>query len=393
VEAEKTLAEPRFLVRRDQGRIFISLSQDLASYAAKLGTLADQLANEDPLIPPARVLARLREQHPPSGASALSDSRLLRLAAAASRSAAVSSRLELYPKGMDAGRALKLSQGAIYGVPSLNVSMIRDRVRGRYPESAALPDRPELDELLRTAGFDFQWVESDRTGGNYVARVRDIVSISSGSETLSRIPTSAGNQVPSANTKEITPEIADARQFEDRLERGIKEGSFLALIANPKYYQQAISELRNRFPVEVVNIENIVIDSLKDVATKANAKWEAIVNADAKPGSEAWKKFMVLVNRAMPIVEKQLSSSGKTLLLIYPGLLARYDQMPMLERLREKVGRKDGVAGVWMLIPGDTQAMLDGKAIPIISPGQKTRIPDQWIRNEHRAISREKISV
>ncbi len=80
---------------------------------------------------------------------------------------------------------------------------------------------------------------------------------------------------------------------------------------------------------------------------------------------------MVLVNRAMPIVEKQLSSSSKTLLLIYPGLLARYDQMPMLERLREKVGRKDGVAGVWMLIPGDTQAMLDGKAIPIISPGQR----------------------
>jgi serine/threonine protein kinase len=397
VEAEKTLAEPRFLVRRDQGRIFISLSQDLASYAAKLGTLADQLANEDPLIPPARVLARLREQHPPSGASALSDSRLLRLAAASSRSAAVSSRLELYPKGMDAGRALKLSQGAIYGVPSLNVSMIRDRVQGRYPESATLPDRPELDELLRSAGFDFQWVESDRTGGNYVARVRDVVSITSGSETLSRIPTSAGNQVPSAPPKEITPEIADARQFEDRLERGIKEGSFLALISNPKYYQQAISELRNRFPVEVVDIEKLVIDSLKDVATKANAKWEALVNADAKPGSESWKKFMVLINRAMPIVEKQVLSgqrsavsdqqeaSRRSILMIYPGLLARYEQLGLLEKIRDEIGRSKGLHSCWILIPGDNQAFIDGKAVPIISPGQKTKIPDTWLANIHRA--------
>jgi hypothetical protein len=163
------------------------------------------------------------------------------------------------------------------------------------------------------------------------------------------------------------------------------------LIVNPKCYQRAVKELQNRFAVEVVDVEGLIVDTLRDVASKANAKWEALVNADAKPGSEPWKKFMVLINRAIPIVEKQLSSSSKTLLLIYPGLLARYDQMPMLERLRERVGRKDGVAGVWMLIPGDTQAMLDGKAIPIISPGQKTRIPEQWIR--YRGISREKLSV
>lgn len=392
-EAERTLAEPRFLVRRDQGRVFIALTHELAGFAGRLGELADQLAMEDPLVPPARVLQRLREVTQPAGTSLLGDARLLRLAAAASKNAAVSSRQELYPRGMDAARALKLSQGAIYGVSSLTVAQIRDRVSGRYPEAAPVPDRPALDDLLQAAGFDFQWDSSGKGGGCYVARIRDVVSITSGSESISRAATSSGLAANAEATQEITPEIADARQFEERLERGIKEGSFLALIVNPKCYQRAVSELQNRFSIEVVDIEGLIVDTLRDVASKANAKWEALVNADAKPGSEPWKKFMVLVNRAMPIVEQQLSSSSKTLLLIYPGLLARYDQMPMLERLREKVGRKDGVAGVWMLIPGDTQAMLDGKAIPIISPGQKTRIPDQWIRNEHRAISREKISV
>ena len=67
------------------------------------------------------------------------------------------------------------------------------------------------------------------------------------------------------------------------------------------------------------------------------------------------------------------------MLLVYTGLLARYDQMALLERLRDKVGRRDGIPGVWLLIPGDQQAMMDGKAIPLIGPGQRTRVPLSWL--------------
>ena len=391
-EAERTLAEPRFLVRRDQGRIFIALTHELAGFAGRLGELADQLALEDPLVPPARVLQRLREVSQPAGTSLLSDARLLRLAAAASKNAAVSSRQELYPRGMDAARAIKLSQGAIYGVPTLTVAMIRDRVSGRYPEAAPVPDRSALDDLLKAAGFDFQWDSAGKGGGCYVARFRDVVSISSGSESISRAATSSGTSANSQTAQEITPEIADARQFEERLERGIKEGSFLALIVNPKCYQRAVDELQNRFPVEVVDMEGLIVETLRDVASKANAKWEAIVNADAKPGSEPWKKFMVLVNRAMEVVSRQLLVVGKetenrkrSLLLIYPGLLARYEQLGLLEKIRDEIGRSGGLHSCWVLIPGDNQAFIDGKPVPIISPGQKTKIPDQWLANVHRA--------
>jgi serine/threonine protein kinase len=385
-EVERTMAEPRFLVRRDHGRVLVALSQDLASYAGRLGDEADSLADEDPLVPPTRVLQRLREVSLPGNASVLTDARLVRLAAAASKHAAVSSRQELYPRGMDAARAVKLSQGALYGVPFLTVQQIRDRVSGRYPEAVALPDRPELDDLLKAAGFDFNWDAAGKGAGCYVSRLREAVSITSGSESVSRMATSSGSLPPG----EITPEVADARQFEERLERGLKEGSFLALMVHPKYYQRAAEELCQRFAVELVDFEGLFIDALREVAGKAGAKWEALVNADAVPGSEPWKKFMVLVNRAMPLVEQRLNAASKTMLLTYPGLLARYEQMPLLERLREKVGRRDGIPGVWLLIPGDNQALLDGKAIPIISPGQRTRIPEKWIRNEHRAYSLEK---
>ena len=115
VEVERSMADPRLVVRRDRDRVLVATSQDLADYAVRLGREADDLAAEDPLVPPARVLERLRAIAAPAGQEPLTDARLVRLAAISSQNAAVSSRQELYPQGMDAGRALKLSPGARAG--------------------------------------------------------------------------------------------------------------------------------------------------------------------------------------------------------------------------------------------------------------------------------------
>ena len=409
-EVERTLAEPRFHVPRERGRVLVALRLDLASYAVRLGDEADAMSGEDPLIAPARALQRLGEIPVPTAMTSLSDARLMRLAASASRSAAVSSRQELYPRGMDAGRALKLSQAALYNVPFLTVAQIRDRVLSRYPESAALPDRPWLDDLLRSVGFDW---DAAREDGCYVSRNRDGANGTSGSASLSRLPTDSTPPSP----REMTPEIADARQFEERLNRGLKDGSFLALVIPPKSYQQAARELAERFPIELVDFEGLLIEALREVAAKAGAKWDAVVNADAVPGSEHWKKLMTLVNRAMPLVEAAIVRGGqwsvvsgqseespratdrhatdhgplttdlprRSILLIYPGLLARYGQMTLLERLRDEIGRGHGLKSCWLLVPGDQQPLLDGKPVPLISPGQRTRIPESWLRNEHRS--------
>ena len=209
-EVERTMAEPRFLVRRDHGRVLVALTQDLASYAGRLGDEADRLADEDPLVPLTRVLQRLREISLPGEATVLTDARLVRLAAAASKHAAVSSRQELYPRGMEAARAVKLSQGALYGVPFLTVLQIRDRVSSRYPESAVLPDRPALDELLQSAGFDFNWDPTGKGVGCYVSRLRDAVSVTSGSESVSRLATESG-QIHAAKSRRRLQMLANLR--------------------------------------------------------------------------------------------------------------------------------------------------------------------------------------
>src|SRR6185503_13629102 len=115
-----------------------------------------------------------------------------------------------------------------------------------------------------------------------------------------------------------------ARQFEERLRRGLKEGSFSTLLVNPRHYQRASRALCRRFPVELVDFEGLFLDALREVVKRAGAKWDAVVNADAHPGDDRWDKLMVLVKRAMPLVEQKLHAVKKPMLVIHAGLLARY---------------------------------------------------------------------
>ena len=96
--------------------------------------------------------------------------RILRLAVQSAARAAVSSRGELYPRGMAAARAAKLGASSLLGPTKLSEQEIRKRVASRYPEAQPLPGRPGLDELLETAGLKLAWDESTRTYHSPAAR-------------------------------------------------------------------------------------------------------------------------------------------------------------------------------------------------------------------------------
>jgi hypothetical protein len=369
------------LVQRDGAGVLIAQDAALADYARRLGSTADQLAEEDPLVAPTRVVERLREVPPPAEVN-LTDARLVRLASAVSQQAVLSSRQELYPRGMPAARALRLSHGALNGLRMLSVAQVRERVASRYPEAAPLPDHPALDDLLREAGFDFQWEADGKDGlGCYVSSHRELVSVTSGTQPPLRYSTAPGR----SEIGEVTPEEADARQFEERLQRALREGSFLSLLVNPRRYDFAREWLCKRFPVQLVDLEGLFLDALQAVAGSARVSWDLVLKTDATPQTGDWDKLMLLVGRAMPAVEERLLGAERTMLVIYPGILARYDQMELLSRLSQKVGRRDGIPGLWLLLPGDHQALIDGKAVPLLGPGQRARIPQSWLENRHRA--------
>jgi hypothetical protein len=75
-------------------------------------------------------------------------------------------------------------------------------------------------------------------------------------------------------------------------------------------------------------------------------------------------------------------------LLVYSGLLARYDQMPLLGRLREAWGWMYDAPGFIVLVAADEQRhmpVLDGKLIPVILASVWAPIPEAWLENVHRS--------
>lgn len=386
VEVERISAEGRLALRRDGHQVLVATDAALADYASRLGGLADKLAQEEPLLPPARVLERLEDLAKPPEAAAITAVRLVRLAAAASQNAALSSRQELYPRGLDPARALRLAQGALVGLKGLTPEELRQRVQSRYPEAAPLPARPALDSVLAEAGLELRW---DVVAGKYFSPQHETVSVTTGTAATQRQPTSLGPMSPD----EITPEIAEARRFEDRLLRAHRAGHYLLLLANLPQYQQAQAELCRRFDVERVDCEGVLLAALQQAAATAHVDWNLVVETDALPGGPDWSKLLILVDRAMPVLEQTVLAAGRPVLLVYPGLLARYGQLEWLDRLRERVGERDGVPGLWVLLPANREGKLGGRVFATPTPAERVEVPDSWVQNLHRAALAQKESA
>jgi hypothetical protein len=354
-----------------------------AQYAESLGAKADAMAQADPLLTPARVIEELQGVIRPEGDPVLPPDRLLRLAAAVSQVAALSSRLELYPRGMAAARALKLGAGSLVGPRLLTVPEMRQRIASRYPQAEPLPGRPQLDDLLQEAGLEWIWDDSAAEGqGAY--RPRPITADPSHtSSTLSRLSTAEQPGIL------LTPEAEAAQALEDRLARAIRERRFLLLTVAPRYLLRAEEEIMRRFAVARMSLEGLLIQAMQTAAAALGARWEVVVKADAStPDSADWRRLLALVRRAMPTVEQTLRGAERPVLLVYPGLLARYDQIQLLERLREACAQTGGGPGFIVLIPADAQhhlPVLDGKPVPVILASEWARIPEAWLENIHRS--------
>ena len=158
---------PRLAVQRRGDSVLIALESlpgtdapsaaELADYAQQLGRRADELAGTEPMPGRGAVVRDLRAVEAPEGLPPLADTRLVALAAAVSHHALVSSRLEIYPRGLDLVTALRAAQAGagVRRKVGVTVDDLLGRVRARFPE-ILVPDgltHVRMEEALREAGF------------------------------------------------------------------------------------------------------------------------------------------------------------------------------------------------------------------------------------------------
>ena len=401
LEAEAHLDQPRFEAHDHQPHVLVASAAPWADYARRLGTAADACALADPLLSPARVLEMLESVPLPSseqlaGATPapLMPTRLLRLAASASRTAAVSSRQEMYARGMPAIQALRQSMNGLVGPSELRVKDLQDRVRGRYPQATPLPDRPGLDRLLEEAGAPFTWdiTAADGRGAYRLA-------------TLGRAQTAGTTtQFSRAATVQTAHAMSDgdaaqAAAVEERLVRSLGQGGLLVLTVHPRIARHAEAELLHRFGTSAaapqalrrVNFDALLLAALREQAQAMKVDWNVVLQADAaERGSRHWVNLQRLVQRTLPSVRAALLDSPSPILLVCVGLLARYEMMGLVTELEEHAGRPGHTPTAWVLLPTSHQGLpvIDGVAVPLVNNINNARalaLPQAWVENKHRA--------
>ncbi|MGW7598919.1 BREX system serine/threonine kinase PglW [Streptomyces antimycoticus] len=382
----------------------------LLHYAQKLGKAADRLAKLDTLPTAATVLAELGTIAPPSPVVEWDERRIVEIAAAASRRAAATPRLEIYPRDLPLVRALRLTQAGLVpripGVPDerqpgLTAKDIHERVRARFPEllnerrGHTLPTDGPLTRALREAGFDLELKTREGHGTlRYIPRQRD------GQSTyLSSDAARQATGVLTAHRYSDDPQLAGAAVAEERLLASARRDGFRVLTVRTGLASRAVDELTSdRFGAEAVSVTDLFVRALHEqVDPRPKPTWETILRADAaEPGSKAAMRFGEYARTSWGAVEPRLrelvsgargAGSGSPVLLTDAGAFARYDAMAVLERLADAA--RDGGRGLWLLCPQSDPARpprLGAVAVPYQSGlGEWIELPESWVANAHRA--------
>ncbi|WP_394159779.1 BREX system serine/threonine kinase PglW [Galactobacter valiniphilus] len=319
----------------------------LADLAARLGAAADDLVAEG-VIPSGQAVARLRARVDADAAgvdwtgAALSDDRLVRLAAAMSRSAAVSSFGELYPRSLSVASAI---DHALRGRPGRKISemWVRRRVFARFPElSSTIPSHPVLDAMVTAALPGMKW-----TGSEYA--IVDPTKVSASMTALAT--TTTGVSAPEA---------------EAALRASMTSRAPMVLSVPPARYRATIDLLAERFAVIELDVARLMVDATRTLAA-GQVDWSLVLNTDAAARtSNDWAHLRDLVRTAVQPRWREALADERPLLVTYGGPLVRYGMESLLSDLLDLgVARP---ATRWLLVARESSTAvprLEGQPVPL----------------------------
>jgi serine/threonine protein kinase len=363
---------------------WVARDPEVLETLATLAQVAATLATAEPLPSSELVRSKLAEIVEGTPLAMLPADQRLALAARASETAAASARLELYPRGMDAPRALALSLAALSS-EGLSADVVRKRIAARYPEAAALPERPDLDTLLAPHGLIF---DPDLGAAGEYRRPGQHATTSMTVAVPTRKPTAA----PGAGLgpQRRSPEAQRAAAFQDQLDRGVAAGRFRVVQVRADLAAPATDALAVALNTAPVSIDLALTAAIRRMAEELGVEWTNIETADREgPGGPDWPLLIELVRQATDrLVDELLNRRDQTILLAWPGAFARYGLAGALARIVEGAERGDAPA-ILLVVPSHadgTAPSINGRLpVPAPLPSQRLVMPDAWLANAHRA--------
>jgi serine/threonine protein kinase len=322
LEADRGLDRPKFSFRMAGRALIVSGHGDdndeAVDWASQLGAEADELCRQWPLAQPKAVIDQLRALTPAPGIAPLSDARLVALAAAASNASAVSSRLELYPKGMEPERAIQAARAALLGRGTLGVTTVQSRVMGRFSQAADLPGRPKLDELLEPFGLVWNPPGTfDHPDGGYSIRSPEHITgtRSTATQHSTGLPAAVGDDA--------------MRAINDDLAAIKTAGGYRVLTVTRPDVADAESRLHDDGFV-VISLEERMLVAMRKLCVDRKIDWSTTVlrtDAEGPDQQRNWNNLINMANEARGVVEAQLLSEKHPVVLTRLGLAARYGQL------------------------------------------------------------------
>ncbi len=360
----------------------------LITLAVALGRRADDLVADAALVTSSDTVPALRSVRT-DGGRALSDSRLVRLAAACSDHAVANPGSDLVARTITPTDALRWSRPALISLPRLSVADVRDRVAVRFPH-VTLPDRPELDDALATAGLPYAW---DPTLDAYASNAAPV-----GGAQLTVGPGRAATRLsPSGHTQAATdlqnPEVVAALAVQRRLDASVAEGGFLALRVPTDRIADARAGLERWTTGDdalvEVDLEAAFLRYLRAEAERRKVVWSNVEAADDPAGGD-WTKLSVLASAAVEATLAEVRSHRRVLAL-YPGALVRHGaglSPTPLDQLRDAATGGDGALELlWLVVLGgqaDALPAVDGTPVPVVAPSEWLEVTEPWLSNKHR---------
>jgi hypothetical protein len=394
--------DPRLAVVRRGDAILIAVEslpgtddpspQELADYAMALGRVADDLAARDPLPGRGTVLRDLRAVTPPVGFDPLADTRLVELAAAVSTTrVAASPRLELYPRGLDLARALRISQAAS-GVrqgtsdrreSGITVDALLARVRARFPD-ILLDDPPthvQLGEALAAAGYLLEYDAADR---RFRPPVPPTPTPSSTSTSLASVHSRAG---------EAAGQPTDVATM--KLDAALTRGGFLALTLRGRHLPGTAAAIAQRYPIAAADLNLEFLAVFRTLVAERGQDWAKVLGGDARLSqtratprglSSYLRTAMNRLGERLPA----MTGERQVLFVHDAGLLARYwddGGRELLTGLQNAARRSAGTPfGLWLLCPGEHARevpRLDGKTVEVLGDHERVVLDTSAIRWLH----------